>query len=74
MVFHLTGGMIIKRVKRIFESSDQMNVEEIAELLMGSLIHVPNHLAATSKIGLDIPVKDVFGVNSISESDDDQTT
>ena len=38
---------------------------------MQFLIHVPNHLAAASKIGLDIPVTDVFGVNSISESNED---
>lgn len=35
---------------------------------MQFLIHVPNHLAAASKLMLDIPVTDVLGVGAVTET------
>ena len=45
--------------------------EEVNELLIRFLIHVPNHLAAASKLFNDMAVTDVFSVGA-TESDDDQ--
>ena len=46
--------------------------EEVNELLIRFLIHVPNHLAAASKLFNDMAVTDVFGVGATTESDDDE--
>ncbi len=42
--------------------------ETVSDLLIRFLVHVPNHLAAASKLYMDIPVTDVFNVGSTSES------
>jgi hypothetical protein len=47
-----------------------VTVEDARKLLVQFLIHVPNHLAAASKLWLDIPVTDVFGVGALRESDE----
>jgi hypothetical protein len=46
-----------------FESSDAQS------LLLQFLTHVPNHLAAASKLLLGIPVTDVFDVGAVSDTD-----
>lgn len=75
VVFHLTDWMDdYHSLKKVFESPENLNDKEIAEILMQFLIHVPNHLAAASKIGLDIPVTDIFDVKSTTESDDSKAT
>ncbi len=50
---------------------DSLTPEAIEDLVMAFLIHVPNHLAAASKLMLDVPVNDVFGVGATEESSDD---
>lgn len=40
-----------------------------ARLLLQFLVHVPNHLAAASKLYADIPVSDVFEVGATSEDE-----
>jgi hypothetical protein len=44
-----------------------MSDAEVSEMLMGFLVHVPNHLAAASKLYTGMPVTDIFGVNATSE-------
>ena len=46
------------------------DAESVQELLVRFLVHVPNHLAAASKLMLDIPVTDVFGVGALDESEE----
>jgi hypothetical protein len=42
----------------------------VNRLVLGFLAHVPNHLAAASKLLTGIPVTDIFGVGATSEDDD----
>jgi hypothetical protein len=44
-----------------------MSDAEVSELLIGFLVHVPNHVAAASKLYTDVPVTDIFGVGATSE-------
>jgi len=37
---------------------------QVNDLLIKFLVHVPNHVAAASKLYTDIPVTDVFGIGA----------
>lgn len=39
--------------------------EQLHELLLAFLIHVPNHVAAAGKLLADMPVRDIFGVGAV---------
>ena len=45
-----------------------MSDAEVSQLLISFLVHVPNHVAAASKLYTDIPVTDIFGVGATSEN------
>jgi hypothetical protein len=40
---------------------------EVQKLVIDFLVHVPNHVAAASKLLTGIPVSDIFGVGATSE-------
>ncbi len=46
----------------------QPSSAQVNELLLDFLAHVPNHIAAASKLFADLPVTDVFGVESIDHA------
>ena len=46
----------------------KMSDAEVSQLLISFLVHVPNHVAAASKLYTDIPVTDIFGVGATSEN------
>jgi len=48
---------------------EKRSPSEIAELLTKFLVHVPNHVADASKLFTGIPVADIFGVGSITNTD-----
>lgn len=48
---------------------EKLSPSEIEKLLTGFLVHVPNHVAAASKLFIDIPVTDIFGVGSTTDTD-----
>lgn len=69
IAFHLTDWLAdLQDWHRFCESPDSFSAEEINKLVIAFLLHVPNHLAAASKLMLDIPVTDVFDVGAV-ESD-----
>jgi hypothetical protein len=43
--------------------------EAVSKLLIQFLVHVPNHIAAASKLYMGIPVTDIFEVGSTTESE-----
>ena len=45
---------------------------DVGELLTDFLVHVPNHLAAASKLYTGLPVTDVFRVGATSENSDER--
>ena len=73
VAFHLTDwANDFTRFREFADSPDALSPEDVEDLLMAFLIHVPNHLAAASKLMLDIPVVDIFGVGATEETPDDE--
>lgn len=56
---------------RFCEDPRSMSDAEIGELLTDFLVHVPNHVAAASKLYTKVPVTDIFGVGATSEHSDE---
>ena len=44
-----------------------MSDAEVGQLLTDFLVHVPNHVAAASKLYTGVPVTDIFHVRATSE-------
>ena len=52
---------------RIYDESENLSDDEIYEILLKFLAHVPNHVAATKKlIGMG-PMKDIFNAGIMEE-------
>ena len=68
-VFHMTDWLSdLKEWNSFCENPESLSVDEIQDLLMKFLVHVPAHVAAAGKLVTGLPVEDVFGVGAISES------
>jgi hypothetical protein len=66
IAFHLTDWLgDLEAWKSYCDSPEQFDSESAEKLIMGFLIHVPNHVAAASKLMLEIPVSDIFEVGAI---------
>ena len=69
VAFHMTDWLEdLGRWHRFCAQPDSMDAAEVNELLHEFLLHVPNHLAAASKLFLDIPVADIFEVGATKDS------
>lgn len=69
IAFHMTDWLEdLSTLQDFYNSPDNFSPDEVSEILMGFLIHVPNHVAAASKLMIDIPVTDVFGVGATGEN------
>lgn len=70
IVFHMTDWLDdLEEWIAFCQAPDRYDAEAVEKLLIGFLVHVPNHLAAASKLMLDIPVSDIFEVGAL---DDDE--
>ena len=68
-VFHMTDWLSdLKEWNKFCENPNSLNPEQLSELAMSFLVHVPAHVAAASKIVTGLPVTDAFGVGATSES------
>jgi len=63
-----SSGTSSPALGRFFAAPDQLSDPEVQQLLVQFLVHVPNHLAAASKLATGIPVSDVFGVGATTET------
>ena len=73
IAFHLTDWLSdLDSWSAFCADPDSLSSEEIVELLTRFLIHVPNHVAAASKLMLEIPVTDIFGVGATESGGDSQ--
>ncbi|MCF6287768.1 MAG: hypothetical protein L3J53_00840 [Proteobacteria bacterium] len=71
-VFHMTDWLDdLKEWHSFCEKPESLSNEELQDLLMGFLVHVPAHVAAASKLITGLPVKDVFGVGATSIGSDE---
>ena len=69
--FHMTDWLgDLKDWNSFCEKPESLTNEEVQELLMGFLIHVPNHVAAAGKLITGIPVTDIFNVGATVEGED----
>jgi len=57
----------LKEWNNFCENPESLNPEELSDLVIAFLVHVPAHVAAAGKIVTGLPVTDVFGVGAISE-------
>lgn len=71
IAFHMTDWLDdLYDYHEFCEAPDTRSSEAIEKLLIDFLVHVPNHLAAASKLLTGIPVTDIFGVGATSEDDE----
>ena len=69
--FHMTDWLgDLKDWSSFCEKPESLTNEEVQDLLMGFLIHVPNHVAAAGKLITGIPVADIFNVGATVEGED----
>jgi hypothetical protein len=65
VAFHMTDWLDdLQRYVKFCENPDSYSPEEVDELLLALLGHVPNHIAAAAKLYADMPVSDIFAVGS----------
>ena len=61
VAFHMTDWLDdLQDWQRFCESPEKLDPDEIVKLLVGFLVHAPNHLAAASKLLTGIPVMDIY--------------
>jgi len=66
-VFHLTDWLKDLEAWHSFcAAPESYSNDELRNLLINFLVHVPAHLAAASKLITGIPVKDDFGIGATS--------
>lgn len=68
VAFHMTDWLDdLDAYARFCADPSKMSDAEVGELLLAFLVHVPNHIAAASKLYTGVPVTDIFGVDATSE-------
>lgn len=72
IAFHITDWLDdLQGLYSFCEDPDSRTTEQIGKMLFAFLIHVPNHVAAASKLLTGVAVKDIFNVNALSDNDED---
>jgi len=68
-IFHMTDWLSdLDSFRKFYESPESLSPEELSDLVMGFLVHVPAHVAAASKLVTGLPVSDVFGIGATIEN------
>jgi hypothetical protein len=71
-VFHMTDWLEdLAAYYRFCADPNSMSDADLGAFLSQFLVHVPNHLAAASKLYTGVPVTDIFGVGATSEETDE---
>ena len=69
VAFHMTDWLReLSAYAECCGNPDSYTNEQVNELLLALLTHVPNHLAAAAKLYADFPVSDVFNVGAVGPS------
>lgn len=67
VAFHMTDWLNdLEKFHRFCQSPSALSSEELSDLRMDFLVHVPNHVAAAGKLYTGFPVADVFKVGATS--------
>ncbi len=71
LTFHMTDWVEeLEQWVSFCEKPDAFSDEDTGKILTRFLVHVPNHLAAASKLALNVPVTDIFGVGATRDDTD----
>ena len=66
IAFHMTDWLSdLEKWHAYCQSPEKLDPDATTDLLVDFLVHVPNHLAAASKLMTGIPVTDVFEVGAV---------
>ena len=69
IAFHMTDWLEdCEKLKGFYEDPASYIRDQASDILMGFLLHVPNHVAAALKLISGLPVTDVFAVGAVSEN------
>ena len=69
VAFHMTDWLNdLSAFVAFCGAPESHSAEQINEILLAFLQHVPNHIAAAAKLYADYPVSDIFGVGAVSAS------
>jgi hypothetical protein len=72
IAFHMTDWLTdLDIYSRFCADPSKMSDAEVSEMLTNFLVHVPNHIAAASKLCTGVPVTDIFSVGATSEDTHD---
>ncbi|CAN5153156.1 hypothetical protein BH11PSE11_BH11PSE11_32420 [soil metagenome] len=70
VAFHMTDWLNeLDAFSRFCQSPGALSSDELSNLLMDFLVHVPNHVAAAGKLYTGFPVTDIFKVSSTSQEE-----
>jgi hypothetical protein len=68
VAFHMSDWLDdLEAYCRFCAEPGKMSDVEVSRVLTDFLLHVPNHVAAASKLYAGVPVTDIFGVGATSE-------
>ncbi len=72
VAFHMTDWLEdLAAYYRFCADPNSMSDADLGAFRSEFLVHVPNHLAAASKLYTGVPVTDIFGVGATSEETDE---
>jgi len=70
IAFHMTDwDHDVDDLIKLYEQPEALNDDEILKLVIGFLIHVPNHVAAAKKLAGVGPMEDIFKVGLFEEDE-----
>ncbi|MBT3379009.1 MAG: hypothetical protein HN742_01160 [Lentisphaerae bacterium] len=72
VAFHMTDWLRdFEKLHRLFSDPEAGTDDEAVDVLVGFLVHAPNHIAAAAKLATQIGVADIFEVGAMEPEDDD---
>ncbi|MCX7601045.1 MAG: hypothetical protein N2Z75_03785 [Meiothermus sp.] len=72
VALHMTDWLDdLEALVKFYQNPEALSPKEASQLLLGFLIHVPNHLGAAAKIYAGNPVRDVFKVGAVEQESSD---
>lgn len=68
IAFHITDwDHDLADLVRLYQQPEQVSDDEVVKIILGFLIHVPNHIAAAKKLAGCGPIEDTFKVGVLEE-------
>ena len=71
IAFHMTDwDHNLEDMMRLYEEQESLSDDEIIDIIIQFLAHVPEHVAAAKKLAGVGPITDIFEVGVLEESDE----